>query len=259
MGSEPLSPAYVLHRRPYRETSVLVELLTARDGRLGALARGARRRRSTRAAVEPFVPLLVAWRGGGDLATLTSWEASGGHHGLAGASLHCGFYVNELILRLVTRGDGDAALFALYLAALAGLAAPPTEGVEAAEPTRRQAPTSPALENTLRRFEMSLLDWLGYGVDCQRTISDEPIRAETRYRFTGNGFAPEAQSDRGDSPLGVAETPPTEPTLRGATVVALGRGDDLPGEALAEAKRLLRARLRPLLGAQPVRSRALFK
>ncbi len=112
-----LQPAYLLHRRPFRDSSQLVELFTAEHGRLSLVARGVHRKArggSTGAMLQPFVPLLVSFSGRGELKTLTHTEVAGRPQRLSGATLFSGFYLNELLVRLLHRYDPHPPLFASY-------------------------------------------------------------------------------------------------------------------------------------------------
>ena len=145
-----LQPAYVLHSRPYRDTSAIIELFTPEYGRLSAVPRGVRRqsrRRSSSARSQPFSPLLVSFSGRAELKTLVASESAGQPHVLAGNSLFSGLYMNELLVRLLHRHDPHPELFAFYAATLKDLSA------------------GAALEPVLREFELKLLDDLGYSFD----------------------------------------------------------------------------------------------
>src|ERR1700757_4788539 len=108
-------PAFVLHTYPYRETSVIAEALTATRGRVALLARGARRPRSElRGALQAFQPLTFSWTGGGELKTLMRADWRGGLPLVAGSALLCGFYLNELLLKLLPRDDAHPRLFDSY-------------------------------------------------------------------------------------------------------------------------------------------------
>src|SRR5436309_2940888 len=132
-------PAYVLHTYAYRETSVIVEAFTEDYGRLALVARGAKRPRSElRGLLQGFQPLLLSWSGHNELKTLHKAEWRGGLPLLGGAALLCGFYLNELLLKLLPREDPHRRLYGTYEAALHDLAA----GGD-------QAPV-------LRRFELEL-------------------------------------------------------------------------------------------------------
>src|SRR5437762_9356107 len=140
-------PAFVLHAHPYRETSLIVEALTADYGRVALVARGAKRPRSElRGILQAFQPLTLSWSGSGEIKTLTRAEWRGGLPLVTGSALLCGFYLNELVLKLVPREDPHARLYDEYESALAELA----NGAE-------QAPV-------LRRFELRLLAELGYAL-----------------------------------------------------------------------------------------------
>src|SRR5207237_114670 len=170
-------PGYVLHTYPYKETSLIVEAFTRRHGRVALLGRGAGRPRAAmRGVLLAFHPLRLGWSGSADLATLISAEWGGGLQALAGRALMCGFYLNELILRLLPREDPHEALFDAYGEALARLSG--------GEPF-------PAV---LRSFEKRLLAELGYaplfdreaqgGAPIEPTGSyvDEPARRPGRAR-----------------------------------------------------------------------------
>src|SRR6185369_902665 len=119
-----LEPGYVLHAYPYKETSLIVEAFTRRHGRVGLLARGARRPRSAmRGVLLAFHPLRLSWSASAELGTLVSVEWGGGQKSLAGIGLMCGFYINELLLRLLPREDPHELLYDAYGSSLARLAA----------------------------------------------------------------------------------------------------------------------------------------
>ena len=114
----------MLHRRDFGNTSLIVEVFAVGHGRLPALAKGARRGRGAVAAIlQPFRPLWMSWSGRGEVRTLTRSEPAGRAFDLQGEALLCGFYLNELLVRLLGRADPHADLFAFYHAALSDLAA----------------------------------------------------------------------------------------------------------------------------------------
>ena len=188
-------PAYVLHARPYRETSLLLECLTRDHGRLGVVARGVRseRGRALRAALEPFQPLALDLLLRGELATLRSAEPTTAPRRLPGDAGLAGLYANELVVRLTGRQDPHLALFDAYAGALARLA----DG----EP----------LAWTLRRFERDLLDTLGYGLVLEHeTDSDRPVDPQGHYRYRAESgpepcMASAAGAVRGDYLLALAQ------------------------------------------------------
>ena len=222
-------PAFVLHTYPYRETSVIVETITAEYGRIATVARGARRPRSElRGLLQAFQPLLLSWFGQGELKTLLRAEWRGGLPRIGGSALLCGFYLNELLLKLLPREDPHPRLYASYEAALAELAA----GSE-------EAPV-------LRRFELLLLAELGYALPLVREAdTGGPIDPDVRYHYAfdrGARRAPEGAGSRG-------------PTVRGATLLALADGHYVDAETAAEAKRLMREVLDHYLEQRGVESR----
>lgn len=160
-------PAYVLHHYPFRETSLVIEVFTRDFGRVALMARGARRPKSAlRGVLVAFQPLLVGWSGRSELRTLHKAEWRGGYVPLKGLSLICGFYLNELLLKLLPRDDSHDRLFATYEETLAALAA-----------GRGHA-------GTLRRFEKHLLRDLGYALTLDHDVeTGRPIAAERRYAY----------------------------------------------------------------------------
>lgn len=226
-------PAFVLHTYPYRETSAIVETLTAHYGRIALVARGAKRTRSElRNVLQAFQPLTLSWAGSGELKTLIRAEWRGGLQLVTGAALLCGFYLNELVLKLVPREDPHPRLFETYASALARLA----DGAE-------QAPV-------LRQFELSLLAELGYALPLTHEAdTGRPIDPEGRYYYA---------FDRG--PRTVAAEPGRRyPLVRGATLLALAHADYARPEAANEAKRLMREVLDHYLEQRTIVSRRVVR
>lgn len=228
-----LQPAYILHSRPYRDSSLLLEAFTAEHGRLSLVARGARRRArggSAAALLQPFTPLLLSFGGRAELKTLAAAEPAGASSSLRGERLISGLYLNELLVRILHRNDAHPRLFAAYTEALAGLAAGGSQ------------------EAVLRLFELTLLGELGYSFDlgCDGA-SGEPVAAGDLYRY---------EPGCGMVRLAVAEAVP-EGAYSGAQLLAMAAGE-LDGDARAACKRLLREALAEHLGDQPLRSRELF-
>ena len=227
-GTEGLDAAWVLHRRPYGETSALVELFTEQAGRIGAVARGAGRR-GWRGVLEPFTPLLVGWCGRGELKTLIHVEAAGAPERLQGPALACGFYLAELALRLIRRDDPHPKSWYAYGTALGRL----TEGVR---------------EQALRHFELALLEEIGYGIQLERDAEGAPVDEGRRYRYL---------VERGPVPSVPGSTEGVD--VLGETLRRLARGDELEGSSAQEARRLLRHVLHHHLGGRPLQSRELFR
>ena len=221
-------PGYLLHRRDYRETSLLLELFTLNYGRVGVVARGARRSRQGRAGLlQPFQPLLLGWSGRGELGTLTEVDRAERASGLAGRQLPHGFYLNELLLRLLPRDDPHPRLFHHYRRALADLASE---------------------EAALRRFEVVLLQELGYGLElaCDGETG-QPLDPGGHYRYELEK-GPCAVADEVDSPWVVS----------GATLLSLASGE-APDDGHGESRRLMSRILAYYLGDRPIRSRELLK
>lgn len=173
-------PAFVLHTRPWRETSLLVEVLTAAHGRVGIVARGVQgpKRHVLRAALQPLQYIRVDALHRGELARLTAAEALDAAPRLTGEAMLAGFYVNELTLRLAPRGDPVPDLFVAY--------ARTRERLRAEEP----------LAWTLRRFERDLLDAIGFGIDWTHD-GDMPVDPAARYRIEPEHGPQRVLSDRG--------------------------------------------------------------
>ncbi|MCX8085399.1 MAG: DNA repair protein RecO [Rhodocyclaceae bacterium] len=220
--------AFLLHSYPYSETSLICEAFAREYGRLALLARGARRPRSgLRGVLLAFQPLELSWFGAGEVKTLAKAEWLGGMGLLTGSSLLFGYYLNELLLKLLPREDAHVALFDAYAAALAALARGATEAAE------------------LRRFEKTLLKELGYGLVLERDATGAPIEAKRRYRY---------QIERGPVP---AESG-NGLVLSGKTLLDLAADDYSDPRSLAEAKRLMRELLAHYLAGQPLLTRRVF-
>lgn len=231
-GSGPSQRCFLLHRREYRNTSLLVEVFGAEPGRFPAIARGAKGSRAVPAGLlQPFQPLWVSWSGRGEVKTLRTVEAAGPPLPLEGKALYCGFYVNELLMRLTGRNDPHEGLFGPYTLTLAALA-------EGADP----APV-------LRVFELALLRELGYApLLCREADSGEPVRADRRYAY---------ELERG--PLGLPAGAAAQGWISGRTLLGLEAGEPLDPEAAREALELLRRLLGRYLGERPLKSRELFR
>lgn len=230
-GSVLLQPGVVLHRRPFRDTSLLLELFTPQYGRVGLVARGARGKRSGWAALlQPFQAVTVGWRGNGELRTLTDAEASSAPRVLAGDALPAGFYLCELLLRTCQRDDPHPRLYMALEAAFVSL-----------ERAMDQA--------VLRRFEKVLLEEIGYGLQLDRQADDgSPVLAERRYRYV---------PEQGAWPLESPAAGGVE--VSGAALLALAREEPLEPGWHGELRKLMRGALAPVLGSRPLRSRDLYQ
>jgi len=233
MVTSALQPCFVLHRREYRNTSLLLELFTPEQGRLPAIARGARSGRSMLGALlQPFRPLLVSLKGRGEVKTLSKAEPEGHALQLQGSYLYCGFYLNELLTRLLHREDPHPQLFLHYSDTLNALAA--------GEP----------MEAILRHFELELLDTLGYGLRLdQEADGNLPIEPDRLYEFQIEHGAVVFAPDRLRSPM----------VVQGATLLSMHRRDFSEPQTLQEARGLMRRVLAFYLGDKPLKSRELFR
>ncbi len=235
--------AFVLHVRPYRETSAIAELMTLEHGRVSVVARGVRgRKRKGTETLIPFVRLLVGWSGRGQLRTLTTFESIE-HHWLVGKSLYAGLYLNELMLRLLRSDDAHPELFhgyALTVGALAG---------EASVETPIDAPVEARIEKQLRRFEKLLLKECGYELVFDRDAdTGERLNAQAQY-FLEPDFGFRRVAAGNDAIAGFS----------GAALLAIAADQFDETEVRRAAKRIMREALTPHLGDRPLQSRALFR
>ncbi len=226
-----LQPAYVLHTRPYRDTSMLVDFITPQFGRVTAVARGVRSRKTPkRNLLNPFTRLIISFQGKTDLKLLTHFEAEGVHFSLVAKYLFSGFYLNELLVRLLPEHDPHPTTYDLYEKSLQALT------------------TQKDLEPVLRDFELQLLAELGYGIDFTfDSQSGAFIAKELNYCLdTQAGFYPA----------------PAETSLNrqfsGQHIYAIAQREFSDADVKQTAKRITRALLKPLLGNKPLMSRELF-
>lgn len=225
-------PAFVLHSYPFRETSLVVELFTRNFGRVAVVARGARRPKSAlRGVLLAFQPLLVSWSGKGEVHTLIRAEWHGGYHPMQGLPLICGFYLNELLLKLMARHDAHERLFETYAGTLVSLS-PESE---------------PAA--ILRGFEKELLRELGYAVTLDRDVeSGHPIAAEQRYTYV---------VERGPTTAVNGDRSGVE--LLGQTLLDMQSDNYSNAVTQQQSKALMRALINHLLGDQVLHTRQLLR
>lgn len=224
-----LHPALLLHRRAYRETSLLLEVFSYVHGRVGLVARGALRPASRLGAIlQPFCSLQLAWVGRGELGTLTDAEAQGKPL-LQEGGLLAGFYLNELLMRLIERHDPHPDLYVDYRDALSSLGRGEAEAA------------------VLRRFEKRLLKATGYEPVLDRdVVSGEAIVAAQTYAY---------RPEQGPSRLW-PDAQPSEIAVPGRVLLALASEELFDPQVLRDAKRLMRALLAPHLGERPIVSRS---
>jgi DNA repair protein RecO (recombination protein O) len=230
--------AWVLHLHPYSETSLVVDVFTRDHGRVPLLARGARRPRSAmRGMLMSFQPLELGWFGGGEVKTLAKVEWLGGMPLLGGRCLLLGYYLNELLLKMLPREDAHAALFDAYAAALQALAEGAADAPE------------------LRRFEKTLLKELGYGLTLDVDVeSGRPVVPDAHYAFLlergpvarpGVGAGDTAIDDQGSA-------------LSGKTLLDMAADDYSDPRTRMESRRLMRLLISHHLGGKSLQSRRVF-
>jgi DNA repair protein RecO (recombination protein O) len=214
--------------------ALLVEAFTREHGRVPLIAKGAKRRQSAwRGVLLAFQPLLLSWSGKGDVKTLTGAEWQGGLPMLSGKALACGFYLNELLLKLLAREDPHPGLFDTYRAALDGLAGPADQAA------------------CLRRFELRLLSKLGYGLSLTHEAeSAKPLDPDSRYHYV---------FERGPMPYSVHGNAARYPEVSGQALLAMAAEEFDDAAVKAEAKALFRALINRMLDQQVLHSRQLLR
>lgn len=237
--------AYVLHSRAYRNTSVIIELLTAQYGRIGLVARGVRKAKSRQQGLlQPFQHLSVSWLMATELGTLISVEADGVLSWLQGSALVSGLYVNELLMRLLHRDDPHPQVFACYQRLLLSLAAQQT------------LPDSTVVERALRLFEKNTLSELGYGLQLEYEAENgRKIEDALNYRYIPD-WGPVRCHERGSS-HGQSSSAGVVVAGRSLRALACDSLDD--HDSLRDAKRLMRSLLHHCLGGRPLKSRELYR
>jgi DNA repair protein RecO (recombination protein O) len=225
-----LQAAYILHARPYRDTSLLVDVLTPDFGRMTCVARGVRKTKTPkRNLLNPFNRLLVSWQGKTDMKLLTSFESDNHNLFLRATHLYSGFYINELLVRLLPESDSHHGLFFDYEKTLDALA------------------QEQDIEPLLRQFEFRLLNELGYGINLiQDARSGEAIQPLCFYEWQyQEGFFMSSTKDQ-------------TWVLKGEWLLAIAEGNYADPQVRVAAKQLMRRLLKPLLGWKPLQSRDLF-
>ncbi len=222
-----LEPAYVLHHRPFRDSSQIIDVFGAAHGKLSLVARGSRGSRSRlKGILRPFQKLRMSWTLKRDLGTLTGAEVAGPPLSLAGDSLLSAYYVNELLMTFLHRHDPQPEIFALYGQTLEGLAAAPN-------------PARP-----LREFEIELLKLLGYALDLEyEARTGELLEDAARYEY---------RIDEG--PVRVSAGDSRE-QFTGAELKSIAACDFDVDTTLANANRLLRRVIHYHLGGRELKSR----
>ena len=225
-----LQPAYILHSRPYRETSILLDVFTQEYGRLSLLGRGVRTQKSRlKSLLQPFIPLLISWRGKSELVTLYSAEMDGIPPKIQGKALFNAFYVNEVLFQVLQKHDPYPELYTIYQRTLLEL-----------EQLDLQ-------EKTLRLFEKKLLEQLGYGLPLKVDFSTgNEINSEKFYQFfPERGFT-------------LCESTKVSHLFLGKSLLALAQEKLDDKKSLDDVKRLMRIALIALLNLKPLQTRKLY-
>ena len=220
-------PGYVLHHRPFRDSSQILDILTRDHGKVAVVARGSRGSKSRLAGVlRPFLPLRVSWVAKSDLGTLTGAEASGAPSGLRGDALLSAYYVNELMLHFLHRHDPQPEIYDLYEQSIQALCG--TSNVAA----------------NLRQFELEFLSLLGYALNLDRVAgTHDDVDPDRHYDYrVEDGPVP---VERKEGPL----------VFSGATLLAIAAAQFDDAEVLRAANRLLRDVVGYHLGGKELKSR----
>jgi DNA repair protein RecO (recombination protein O) len=226
-------PGYVLHSYAFKETSLVVEVFTRGFGRLGLVAKGARRPRSAlRGVLMAFQPLLLSWSGKSELRLLHRAEWQAGEPQMAGLSLMCGFYLNELLLKLVARDDPHEELYDSYEQALAALR------------------TGEAQAVVLRLFEQRMLTELGYALPLHQDVHGAAVDPGTLYTYLVERGPVRVDEFRGAGEL---------VEVTGKTLLDMARGDYSDPGTLHQSRALMRHVINHYLGGQTLHTRQLLR
>lgn len=228
-----LNPAFILHRRPYRETSLLLDVFTRDHGRLGLIAKGVRKKGSNKSELlQSYQRLQIAWSGKSELMTLTDVEPDKVAYSLKQNILLTGFYLNELIIRLLHQHEAHPELFDIYDKTLGLLS----------ENLRNE-------QKIVRIFEKRLLETVGYGLVLDHDISTgKKIKPDIFYYY---------QADRGPSSIMPATHEYNK--ISGQTLIELDNESLQTNNTMVEAKSLMRYVIQKHIGEKPLLSRELYK
>lgn len=221
-------PAYVLHSKPFRDTSILLELITLNHGRVCLIAKGVRSGKSRMQSIlQPFRPLLVSWSGRGELPLLTKAEESGSGASLDRKNIINGLYINELLLRFLHRHDPHRDIFTLYGRTLPALS------------------NQDEVQQALRLYEKQLLDELGYGLILEHDVeTGYPVEQDEQYCYlVEEGPVRFSRDRKGCIPV------------HGKSLISFARGELQDKRVLTEVKHLMRSIIQFHLGDIPVYSR----
>ena len=225
-----LAPAFVLHQRSYRETSLLLDIFSQQYGRASLIAKGVRSKKGNKAGLlQAYQPLLLSWVGRGELHTLTAAETAAPRYNLPAESALCGLYINELMVKLLPLNAAEPELFTAYQQALFGL---------------QQADNN---EIVLRLFEKRLLMHLGYGLVLDREYeTDQEIDPQQQYYYQADAGLIAWQQDK------------QQTAISGRSLQHLITEHDFDQQSLFEIKQLMRSVIHFYLGGKTLHSRELF-
>lgn len=229
-------PAYILHTRNFRDSSLIVDFLTADYGRVSGVVKGVRattkNAKQRRGLSQAFVPLLISWSGKSDLKTIIQMEPRGTSLQLQGTRLFSGLYVNELLSRLLQQGDQHTAIYTLY------------------EWVTKRLVSDDRVDVVLRQFELQLMEYLGYGLDFTReAASADAIKPDRHYIYrAGEGFFPVQNMT----------TTAVNKVFCGEDLLAISSGA-FTDNTRHVAKLICRQALGVHLGEKPLKSRELFQ
>lgn len=224
-------PAYVLHTRAWRESSLLMDVFTEHYGRVSLVARGVRnRKKQTSGQYQPFREILVSWKGKGDLYTLCGLEETGVPVLLSGKALYSGMYLNELLTRMLVQEDPHMDLYELYRLTLQALA------------------SGDNIEKVLRMFEKNIVGMAGYQLNLEYDqVNDAGVQPGRQYLY---------RVDTG--PVELTDEHVQAESYPGSSLLSLARDELDNAEVLADAKRLMRKVIAWHIGDKPLKSRQLF-
>lgn len=226
-----LQSAYVLHVRNYRETSGLIDFITAQDGRITLLAKGFKSgKKQSKSFLQPFRHLTIAWSGRGELKVLSVAEEMEAPVTLAATALISGFYVNELMTRLLHPLDPQPEIFELY------------------EQTIKALANTKTLEPVLRQYEKNMLKSLGYGLLLDTDVDGKAIEREKNYCYLLEA-----------GPLKIDSLQHEGVVVSGETLLSLHSGQLERPQTLRESKQLMRYVLSRYIGKKPLKTKELFQ
>jgi len=227
-----LTPCFIIHSRPYLESSLILDIFSREYGRLHLIAKGAKREKSAFSGLlQPYQRLLMAWRGKSELMTLVDVEADIEAYELSEGRMIAGFYLNELLVRLLHQHESHPELFDFYNKAIIDLT------------------VAKSIDTVLRTFEKGLLESLGYGLVLNHDVDDgRAIEADKKYYYLLDS------GPMKDTPLAGDYI-----EIAGNSLLALEKGSLEHKSELEETKRLMRFILKSHLGTKPLASRALYR